>query len=171
MKWHSEFSRRSAPPQQQFTFSPPPTGLHICDSLARRMCCRLMVGLCRRSSNSSPSFTTPPYYVFAPSLLSSLDSHHHPAVVPQPPIVTVVHWHTFIALRCLSSAAVVLCRILPYSLVCRHGFGICWSSVATSNNAFPLPHSRCSSIAVLFWQPPSSSAALLCRSCSSSIAW
>jgi len=38
MKWHSELSRRRAPPLWQFAFSPPPTALHICDSLARRMC-------------------------------------------------------------------------------------------------------------------------------------
>jgi hypothetical protein len=38
VKWHSEPSRWHAPPHRQFTFSPPPTALHIRDSLARRMC-------------------------------------------------------------------------------------------------------------------------------------
>ena len=39
--------RGHAPPHQQFAFSPPPTALHIRDSLARRMCCMLVAGLCQ----------------------------------------------------------------------------------------------------------------------------
>jgi len=90
VKWHSELSHRRAPPLRRFAFSPPPTALHIRDSLARRMCCTLMASLCRRSYNSSPSFTSAPYFVFASLLLASLDSHHRLAVTSQPPTVTVI---------------------------------------------------------------------------------
>jgi len=90
VKWHSELSRRRAPPLQRLAFSPLPTVLHIPDSLARWMHRTLVVGLCRCSTNSSPSSTTAPYSVFALSLLSSLDSHHRPVVVaPRPPTVTI----------------------------------------------------------------------------------
>ena len=101
-----------------------------------------------QASATAPQIVVPPSPPL-PLLLSSLDSRHHPTVAPQPPTVTVVCWHTFITLRCLLLASIVLCHILPYLLVCRHGFDICRSPVTTSsNNALPLPHSCCSSTTV-----------------------
>jgi hypothetical protein len=123
VKWHCELSRRRAPltgnllsllPQQRFEFT----------TALREGC---VAHWWRASVAALQTIVPPPppplwNSVFAPSLLSSLDSHHRPVIAPQPPTVTVVRWHAFIALRCLlSSATVVLCHILHYSLVCRHG--------------------------------------------------
>ncbi len=90
-----------------------------------------------RASTAAPhavvSSSAALYSVFTSLLLSTLDSRHHPIIAPQPPTVAIVRWHAFIALGCLSSAAIVLRHILPKLLICQHGFGIWHSSIAMSN--------------------------------------